>query len=137
MDVDEIKRAVANVLEESRNVGQGRVKDATALDNLILSVVKLDVYAMIPKCMTWLVSNKAPEAVVSMLSSTVSARPDDVFEQSSILEATLQTLNSIAKSEKRANTSVRCCCCLISGLWSFYQSSCQCLKKVCRVPRCS
>ena len=80
VDVDEIKRAVANVLEESRNVGQGRVKDATALNNLILSVVKLDVYAMIPKCMTWLVSNKAPEAVVSMLSSTVSARPDDVFE---------------------------------------------------------
>lgn len=113
MDVDEIKRAVANVLEESRNVGQGRVKDATALDNLILSVVKLDVYAMIPKCMTWLVSNKAPGAVVSMLSSTVSARPDDVFEQSSILEATLQTLNSIAKSEKRANTSVRCCCCFL------------------------
>jgi len=116
VDVDEIKRAVANVLEESRNVGQGRVKDATALNNLILSVVKLDVYAMIPKCMTWLVSNKAPEAVVSMLSSTVSARPDDVFEQSSILEATLQTLNSIAKSEKRANTIVRCCCVFLNSM---------------------
>ena len=109
VDVDEIKRAVAIVVSEATNVSSGRINDSKDLEQLVLSLVKLECYAMIPKCASWLLSNDAPQAVVKMLSSTVSARPDDVYEQGSILEATLQTLDRMAKSERRANMTVSCC----------------------------
>jgi len=61
---------------------------------------------MIPKCIHWLLSENAVEAVVQMLNSTCSARPDDVFKQGSILEASLECLQSLAKSERKVNTKI-------------------------------
>jgi hypothetical protein len=106
VDENEIKRAVANVSTEARNVGQGRIKDAANLEKLVLSTIKLECYAMIPKCVPWLLSNNGPKVLIDMLSFAASARPDDVYKVGAILEAAFQSLSSIAKSEKRANTTV-------------------------------
>ena len=53
-----------------------------------------------------IMSENAVEAVVQMLNSTCSARPDDVFKQGSILEASLECLQSLAKSERKVNTKI-------------------------------
>ena len=87
-------------------VASGKISDADTLEVLILSIVKIECYSMIPKCIHWLLSENAVEAVVQMLNSTCSARPDDVFKQGSILEASLECLQSLAKSERKVNTKI-------------------------------
>jgi hypothetical protein len=106
VDENEIQKAISMVSTQATNVASGKVSGAESLEALILSVVKIECYSMIPKCVSSLLSNNAIEAVVKMLSSTTSARPDDVFKQGSIFEAIFECLQTLAKSERRANTAV-------------------------------